>query len=52
MICNYNDKNCYFYNDGNCTRSIKEKCLKEIDNTSKIKKDAKNYWNNFKTKKR
>lgn len=52
MKCEYSEINCYFYNAGKCTRSIKEKCLKEIDNTKKIKNDAKNYWNNLRSKKK
>lgn len=43
MKCTYDDKNCYFYNNKNCNRG-NQKCLKEIDNTSKIKKDAQDYW--------
>jgi len=50
MECIYKDKNCYFYNDKKCNRIFSQKCLKEIDHTKKIQKDAKNYWNRLRKK--
>lgn len=50
MKCEYQDRNCFFYNNKNCTRKNNQKCLKEIDNSNKIKKDAKSYWDKLRKK--
>lgn len=46
MRCN--NKECYFYTNGTCSK--KGKCLKEIDYKNHIKKSVGRYWNQLRKK--